>query len=64
MSWKFVFKHVQFTFSRIEDIAFYAYNGGYTFFEWNGVVWFVYEIVTDEVNISFLDTGIRSGDLV
>lgn len=64
MSWQFVFKHVLFTFSTIEEAAVYAFHGGYEFFEWNGDIYFLYEICTDEFSVGCLKTSIKSGDLV
>ena len=79
MSWKFVFKYVEFTFDTLEEAADYASHGGYEFLEWNGDIYFLYEIVTEVfsspfpkvvvdghgfVHVGYIKTSIKSVDLV
>lgn len=64
MSWKFVFKYVEFTFDTLEEASDYASHGGYEFLEWNGDIYFLYEIVTEVFSVGYIKTSIKSVDLV
>lgn len=64
MSWKFVFKYVEFTFNTLEAAASYAAHGGYTFLEWGNAIYFLYYVYGDETTVAFLKTELKSGDLV